>query len=84
LGDYQDPTRTPFFGERLALALLDQAPAKLKKTLDGLDDQGSADLVDSILAAEQSPRNRLKLVTTAFARIAIASGVDQAPGGANG
>jgi hypothetical protein len=85
----QDPKGAPFIGERLALALLEQAPAELEASLNKLDNEAGNELADCILAAEKSLRNRLKLVTAAFSRLAIASGAapwvepDQAEGGAN-
>ena len=89
LREDQAPKAAPVVGERLALSLLDQAPAELEARLNKLDNQAGNELTACILAAEESLRNRLKLVTAAFARLAIASGAapwfepDQAEGGAN-
>jgi hypothetical protein len=83
----QDPKGAPFIGERLALALLDQAPPDLEARLNKLDNDAGNELTDCILAAEESLRNRLALVTAAFSRLAIASGAapwvkpDQPEGG---
>jgi hypothetical protein len=70
----QDPKGAPFIGERLALALLEQAPAELEASLNKLDNEAGNELTDCILAAEESLRNRPTLVTVAFSRLAIASG----------
>jgi hypothetical protein len=87
---HQAPTSATFVGERFALALLEKTPRDLKKILNRLDNEAGSELTDALLAAEESLRWRLKLVTTAFARVAIASGVapwvepDQVEGQANG
>jgi hypothetical protein len=93
LASHQSRTSASFAGERFAIALLEKTPQELKKMLKRLDNEGGNALTDSLLAAEESLRLRLKLVTAAFARVAIASGVapwvepdepDQAEGGAHG
>jgi hypothetical protein len=46
----------------------------LEAALNKLDNEAGNKLTDCILAAEQSLRTRLTLVTAALARVAIASG----------
>ena len=75
LSERQSPSGAPCIGERLALAMLEQTPAELKGMLDSLDNEAGHAMTDVILAAEDSLRKRLQFVTTAFSRIAIASGV---------
>ncbi len=85
----QDPKGAPFIGERLALALLEQAPAELAASLNKLDNEAGNELTDCILAAEKSLKTRLTLVEAAISRITIASGAapwiepDQVGGGAH-
>ena len=75
LGEQQSSEGAAYIGERLALAMLEQTPAELKGRLDGLDNDAGHEMTTVILAAEDSLKKRLQFVTTAFARIAIASGV---------
>lgn len=93
LASHQSRTSASFMGERLAIALLEQSPRQLTATLKKLaldKEQGEA-LIDAVSAAEESLRERSKLVSTAFARMCIASGAvewperwpEQAEGGAH-
>jgi hypothetical protein len=64
-------------GERIATIVLSKSPEELSQILTskGADQEALDKMIEVLIETETSLKGRLKLVETAFARIAVVSGV---------